>query len=411
MTDRAGVPGPSAKNMSTAIVGAILLVGLLMPGCEPAAARELVTDGVGYPRITTYGGFRSWGFPAIVDNKVDSTLVKRLARFQQVTIDLAAATARPDIAATVRYYNPNAKVIGYLLVGHWWLPDSFVLKPSSEGFNDHWHRTLQATDCFKRPPAPQGYEVESRNRACMDSLGKLIARSAHAANLDGVFLDYCADDIWWVHPSYGGRTGDSLRRVNYSGLIKRIRDAAEKPFLVYGNGCHTLDIDGKMIEGYPDHLPASKFEDAIKLKPGDWLKSETQDKTDHRHGRFALGSALLTGAWVNWTSGNGGRSAELHDANYWLPEYSIGPDWKVDETGQHTGWMGHPRAPAVRLASGLWLRHFENGKRESVVIVNRYNQPKTHTMEYGSWQRVGVAEVGTTFTVGGLDAIILRRIE
>jgi len=374
----------------------------------------LATTAHGYPRVASYANFRSDGWPVIVNGRVDTVTARRIARFPLVTVDLNTALLHPEVPSTLRWFNPACRPIGYHLVTHWWLGPTFTPRPGDESFNALWHRAIVAADGFISG-APSGYEVDWSDSAMADTLAGLVARGLRASGLDGMFLDYLEPNVAWA--GIGTAATDSLRLAHMRGLVWRTRDALGCGLPVYGNTYEdTLPLDGVMREGFPDRL--TSFQQAMDLKPGDWLKGEwyadwrTRDAC--RAARFVTGTACLTGAWAAFGTD---RSPSL-EGTWWYDEWSVTPvrgAWGglSDTTGAYTDWLGEPAAPAYRFG-GVWRRDFEHG----LVLVNETDAPVTVDLIAPRWRRIkGKLDPWTNngrqeryVTVGARDALFLLSV-
>ena len=126
-------------------------------------------------------------------------------------------------------------------------------------------------------------------------------------------------------------------------MVEAIRAVRGREFTITGNGtgAELLRLDGIMREGFPGTL--TSVEQALTLKPGDWLKCET---TTSSIARYTLGVALLTGA----TAAIGDNRSTIrseHEGAFWLPQFDLK--------------LGEPLGPAGEPSNGVQVRAFDKG--------------------------------------------------
>jgi hypothetical protein len=349
---------------------------------------------LGFPRVASYAALRSNGAPLVrADGSLDSLLCKRLARYPVITLDLNAVLARPDIVLTLRRYNPRIRILGYALLTHWWLPDSFVPRADDTGFNADWHRAIQATGGFLPDPVP-GYEVDWANPAVADTLTKLLCRAAASRLFNGFFGDYMAPTVSWG--GIGTPLTDSLRVVHMRALAWRLREAGGCDFIVVGNGfgAERLALDGSFAEGFP--TPLLTFEQARDWAgrhhaPWNWLQAgtgSTGGSNDSARARYALGVSCL---WSTMASFGPDRDLSVQPPyhGWWFDEYSVTPvngAWGgvSDTTGTHVGWLGEATGPAYQVGVGVYRRDFDLG----AVLVNPTDTAVVVDMIAPRWRRI-----------------------
>jgi len=321
-----------------------------------------------YPRVTCYGAFSGGGAPIVkADGKLDTAFAAAFARYPEVTIDLNAAAARPDMVALLRWLNPSIRVDGYLLATYWYLPASFVPQYSDQSFNARWHRTIQAFGGFIQPPLLY-CEVDFTKPALIDSLGRLIGRYAAALRLDGIFLD-----CYYVTQAYTGRSTlsmDSSRARLGDTLITRMRSIAGPGLRVIVNGPggeRLRRVSGTFREGFPGTLAADVMPwSADTVRTDDWLQGGTgSTQGSMREARFLLGTACVRG--TKGSFGDDRRWASGY-MKLWFDEYSVrpAPYYDTDPSGSHVHWLGEWVTPPVQIAPGAWRADFPGG----IVLLN-----------------------------------------
>ena len=371
-----------------------------------------------FPRFALYGTANSWGPPFTKpDGTLDSALCIATSHYPLASLPIATLDARPDIVLAMRAATPRVKVLGYLLITHWWLPETFTPRADDNAFNARWHRALVATHGLM-PGAPDGYEVDVSRREVVDTLTSLLVRAVRMHMLDGVFLDYLAPVMAWT--GYGSAAQDSARVVNLSRMVAAVRAAGGCGFIVYGNGvgATSTNIDGSMREGFPGAL--TSMSQALTQGRGDWLKSEgALDGRPYtlescRAARFVLATACMTGAFAIygpnmdwWVRPNAGA--------WWFDEWSVSPLYRggnrADTTGRYIGWLGTAGDARRDSVTGARVRLFQHG----AVILNDTTFAVTVDLgrEYrriagvrDPWTNNNVA--GRSFTVPPHDALFVQ---
>jgi hypothetical protein len=294
--------------------------------------------------IAAYTGLRSSGQPLLDANgKVDDAVCEATARYPVVTLDINSVLLHPECALALRERNPEIRILGYLVLTHWWLSESFVPNANDHSFNARWHEAIKAGNGFLPDPVA-GYEVDWANPDVTWRFNWLLRDAAKTRLFDGFFFDYCSPLVAWA--KVGDVLTDAERMRAFCALVATLRKNAPEGFLLYGNGtgAEKLGLDGVMAEGFPSAL--TLFDKALTLKPGDWLKAEGSGSGDPRVARFTLGTARLTGATATY-----GMSRHGFDGDWWFPEYNI--------------WWGEPLAPMEKVGR-CWLRVYEG----CTVVVN-----------------------------------------
>lgn len=291
-----------------------------------------------YPRIASYGGYRSNGHPLVVNGVLDANKVARLARYGTVSIHANTLHLRPDIVPALRAAGAK-RILPYLTMTHWWLDAGFVPAASDTSLNAQIHRVIQSTGGFLPNPT-LGYEVDWTNGNTAKGLTDLFVMLAGSGLYEGMFFDFASPH--WEQEGLGER------ERNMRACVQSVLEAGGndyRPFSVFANGIgsEALWADGEMREGFPQ--PFTSFADALNLGKDNWLK--TEDVTP-RAGRFGLGTALLVGATFCW----GPADPSSFDGDHWLPEFDLK--------------LGEPRGGYRVLDSGIYARWFDGG----VVYVN-----------------------------------------
>ena len=359
-----------------------------------------------YPRLAAYSGVKSNGAPLLnPDFTVNVDMCVKYARYGLVCVDMNSMLLQPKLAAALRSARSTVRIVGYNLTTHRWLPPSFVAQPSDKSLDAELHRLLQRTNGFLvQPPGVTGYEVDWSNKAVASGWTELMCSVVATGLIDDVFLDYCAPEVAWV--PIGDADSDRVRVEHMKVLVQRIRATGGTNMKVYGNGtgAQKLSLDGTMVEGFPG--PVGPWDKALAQKPGDWLKSEGQKGTlgDPRMARLTLGTACLTGAYA--THGTSHYVETPYDGTWWFPEYAVDPNGAPDPTGTFVGWLGEEMGAAINLGTGLWMRTFAHG----CVLVNPTASAITKDFLHPTYKRIGAPSTAErTFTVGGGDALFLRR--
>lgn len=322
--------------------------------------------------LASYGGYRSSGFPLVVDGVLDLAKVARLARYGTVVIHANTLHLRPDIVPALRAAGAK-RILPYVLLRHWWYDATFTPKPADTSLNAELQRVYLRTGAFL--PNPQlGDEIDWTNAAMAKGVADLYAMLAGSGLYDGIFIDY-AYSRWLPNASTVWN--------NMNLLSSQMRRSGGTGFLLVANGGDgaAIGADASMHEGFPQ--PFTDFDAALALGPWAWLKCED---TNPRAGRFGYGTALLTGATFCW----GPQRPDSFDGDRWLPEFEVN--------------LGAPRGSYLRHESGVYMRWFEKG----VVMVNpTWDRIEVDLLVQGHAFASGVP--ARRVVVPAMDALVMVR--
>jgi hypothetical protein len=366
-----------------------------------------------YPRLVSYAGMSSGGGPLIkADATVDSVVCQKLARYPMVTVNLNAALYDPRVVSTLRFFNPNIKLIGYHQWDNWHLDTTFVPQSSDKSFYADWHRAIMWAHAGQGPSLNPGTKLDWSQKDWADTATAILCNVVKRTGLDGLFFDFMTPMLTSVGPMDEG--AQYLRLHNARKMVSAIRAAAKPGFLIFGNGLGSYGadrclLDGDMNESFPFGL--TTFATARLQHPGDWLKSEHTAGTmgDAKEARYTLGVACLFDTYAS--HGTDHYVATPYEGRWWFPEYSVNTTTAAaDSTGSNPFWLGENTTGPTRQTSinvNLWRRDFENG----IVLVNGGGSSVPNIALGGNYR---VAGTSTTITSVALlaanDAVFLVRM-
>lgn len=351
----------------------------------------------GFPRVAAYAANRGYGAPLLVGDVPNMDLITKLARYPICTLNTSPwysvlEPSRPAVPLLLRRANPRICILGYQLLGWWYLGPDFTVAPWDKTFAGSWHTAIKETAGFDMKSG-SGWFVRWDNPATESALTNLLCGAAASRLFNGLFFDYA----WALN----GVASAAMDR-----MIHAVRQAGGPGFLMLGNGPHadTLNLDGELREGYPDHLgnDFSAIRTWRAVRPHrslDWLQSGTgftslDTPESQRAARFALGTSCLFGTLCS-IGPDRDLTVQPSYMGWWLPEYDGG--------GIGTGWLGEPRRPAKTHNGLLWDRDFCGG----AVVVNAGSAEVTVGLVPG-YRLIDGTAVGTV-TVGAMDSVFLVR--
>ncbi len=328
-----------------------------------------------------------------------------LARWDVLILPKRAADADLSELATLRALNPDIKLIVHMPVGYhgdWtWPPINGDLVAALNA-NDWWltdtagaRMMLTCGDAVLNETlwCPENGEGD---RLC-DWMPEYIAeRLGPGGPWDGVFLDYCMDDIAWVNndnalPADADHDGiaddpaelNAAWRAGMEILTLRLRELVGSEFIVTTNGNNTFydQCNGSTREGFP-HMHGEWLENmtnpvwgyqAICTKfQGPVLSTVNtmwdgpvedgelvRDDAFERKFTFTFASTMVYGD--GYYSFDGGEGLPEHSQDWWHDWYDVDlgmPRGRSEEVVMSARW--------VENAHMVRARRFERG----VVVVN-----------------------------------------
>jgi hypothetical protein len=351
------------------------------------------------PKVALYGNNNSGGWPFIKnDNTLDSLIIKRTARHSLISIPVdPSGTNRSDIVATLRYYNPNAKIVFYTLVCyHWVTPPNGSYLDNNMQFNAQRWRIIRDNNGWiygtDGKVWADNFNINMASRGCAQGMANLVRSYTRTHISDGWFFDDLHNSSWWqtsntIALDYE-RAGfhslaafDSAYKHNVQEFIDSVR--VECNGLVFANGadgCHGLD--GTMREGI-DAGPglataqqAMAFAETTSLAHP-WIKDENflpyGSTAELKNERVNLAIATMGHGWSFFGPNNDGYF-QPYFGTWWFDEYAVRPYpyTYTDTTGTCIGWLGNG-GDKIAVAPNAWLRWFDNG----CVMLNLSDSPVT----------------------------------
>jgi len=372
-----------------AAVAAIALTCLL--------ASSLAEGRDSYPRLANIY------FPTLVGADLE-----KLARWDVLVLPSRDEEWCQDEIDTLRLLNPDIKLLAHFPVGYHgdWVAPSIVGDVRAELYAHDWW--LKDTAGQKVVP-PFGFGLLNMTTWCpTDEQGKTLcewlpehiaARLAPGGRWDGLFLDFCMDEIAWVNPYVANpidANGDGLAdgrielnaawQLGMRRMADRLRELVGDDYILMTNGNNTLYelCDGSTREDFPN-MHGGWYENIMNESYGYvaiqskyrrpplnivnsiWYGAAGPNGAEgnpvyERQLRFCLASTLVYGD--GYFSLDGLDGSEGHCSAWWHPLYDL-------DLGQPVGRAEQPPAipgalPGMPNGDMLRVRRFTNG----IAVVN-----------------------------------------
>jgi hypothetical protein len=380
--------------------------------------------------IGLYGAVTGTGAPYLRAGVVDTAICRLTARYSDVILDAGPLLQHPEIARTIRSYNPGIRIWAYVLHGGYWR-------------NPNPADSLKQRDlpwliwCAIRDSEKRGEHAVLRNtrgrslgvnftsQKCMRALADTMVRNVKG--FDGLFLDVSCSE---VHGNVAGPDTIDVKRLGWSSVAKfekewrkgylafmtRLRASYSGP--VAGNcgsgaTCYGL-MNGWMRESFPNQnagpdddpwranmianqwgQPGVMVQDSLWSAPvTNWITSEPagyRPETERRM-RFGFGSALLCDHAVfslarkEWEIGNDSAWRWLTIPEYWM---RIGT-----------------RLTRRELPNGLWEALYSDG----ADVVNPTPRPVSWYAAPGTRYRDAKGICRQAWSIPPFDALVLEGI-
>ena len=397
--------GPEPRGLQAAqratvvaVLAVALVVSLLAALPTSVSAR---TPG-SYPRLANVY------FPHLAGEDLEA-----LARYDVLVLPARGEELTPDELASLRELNPSIILLAHMPIGYhgdWGSPSIFSDVVDAAHENNWWLRDrlgqrvrLGCGDYVLNlttwcPPDEDG-------RIFGSWMAKHIAdRLAPGGLWDGVFLDYCMDDIAWVGGSvtWGldadnnaqeddpGDLNDSWR-AGTEMLVTQLREYVGADYLIVTNGNNTLyeACDGGTREDFPnmhgewyENITASGYgyaamqsqyrKPTVNIINTIWhgAADETADMPDpgaEQKLRYTLATTLVYGD--GYYSFDGGRGLPHHCQTWWHELYEMDLGTPLGRGTALEAWPGE--SPWITNGDMVAQRRFTRG----MVLVN----PSTST--------------------------------
>ncbi len=384
------------------LLGMGVLLTLVVLGWPHAALGE-----ASYPRTANIY------FPTLVGADLE-----RLARYDVLVLAKRGEEWYRDELAELKELNPEIILLAHMPVGYAgdWEAPSINGDLTDKLFEDDWWMTGCSGDRVRLPfGANGGDHLLNMSTTCpenaegemlCDWLPKFIAdRLAPGGLWDGVYLDYCMDDIAWLNqwllePIDADRDGvaddawelDAAWMAGMERMVSRLRGFVGPDYIIMTNGNNTLyeSCDGGTREDFPNmhggwyqniantvygyqaiqsnyRRPTVNIINAIYHGPAD--PEEDVPEGAERKLRYTLASTLVYGD--GYFSFDGGDGLPEHSQMWWSELFEL--DLGVP-LGRAEDVVAHPGAVAwVEHAEMIRLRRFSKG----LAVVNPTLCPQT----------------------------------
>jgi len=372
---------------------AVLLCVMLSTSVVPAVAK---TPG-SYPRLANIY------FPSL-----SGAVLEDLARYDVLVLPARGEELTRDELAELRCLNPDIILLAHMPIGYhgdWGSPSIFSDVMDAANANDWWLRDrigqrvrLGCGDYVLNlttwcPPDEDG-------RIYSDWMAKHIAdRLAPGGLWDGVYLDYCMDDIAWVGDGLAwgvdadGNAQEDPRdelneawRAGTARLVSRLREYVGPDYLLVTNGNNTLyDVcDGGTREDFPnmhgdwyDNIMAPEYgyaaiqtryrDPSVNIINTIWYgvadpNADMPSPAAEQKLRYTLASTLVYGD--AYYSFDGGRGLPHHCQTWWHELFELDLGQPVDRGLMVEAWPGE--SPWIENGDMVAQRQFTRG----MVVVN-----------------------------------------
>ncbi len=373
------------------LLGIGMILTVLVLGWPHAASAD-----VSYPRIANIY------FPTLIGADLE-----KLARYDVLVLAKRGEEWYRDELAELRELNPDITLLVHMPVGYAgdWEEPSINGDMWAKLFEDDWWMRDSAGDRVRLGCGDYVLNVStmcpenSRGQMLCDWLPKFIADRLGPGGLwDGVYLDYCMDDISWVNESLVGlmdadRNGagdvaselDAAWRAGMERVVSRLRGFVGPEYIIMTNGNNTLyeSCDGSTREDFPNmhggwyenitnsehgyqaiqsnyRRPSINIINAIYHGAAD--PEEEMPGGAERKLRYTLASTLVYGD--GYFSFDGGGGLPDHCQMWWSELYDLDlgePLGRAEDVAVYPGaapWVEHPEM--------IRLRRFSKG----LVVVN-----------------------------------------
>jgi hypothetical protein len=375
-------------------------VGVVVAVLVLGWAQTAVGD-VSYPRLANIY------FPTLIGADLE-----KLARYDVLVLAKRGEEWYRDELAELRELNPEIILLVHMPVGYAgdWETPSINGDMRDKLFEDDWWLRDQGGDRVLLPFSNCGDYLLNVSRMCpensrgqmlCDWLPKFIADRLGPGGLwDGVYLDYCLDNISWVNgslvrPIDADRNGagdvpselDAAWRAGMERVVSRLRGFVGPDYIIMTNGNNTLyeSCDGSTREDFPNmhgdwyenitntehgyqaiqsnyRRPSINVINAIYHGPADPEGEMPGDPSAEQKLRFTLASTLVYGN--GYFSFDGGAGLPDHCQMWWseLYELDLGESLgRAEDVAVYPGavaWVEHPEM--------IRLRRFSRG----LAVVN-----------------------------------------
>jgi hypothetical protein len=384
----------------------LIIILIFLFSFSLASAKE------GFPKLANY--YLAWD--------VNDETAKDLAKWDLLILSPQAIERNPDLLQKIKSYNPNIKILSYLLAQeinqqamsinpngiwgqiynitdakNWWLRDI------NQNKLNWWPGTNLINVAYQNPLKPNDQwnywlpEIASSNVIKSNPLW------------DGLFFDNCWPKISWLSSSFdlnndGVVDSPAMADQYWSEGIKtllhnaRQQIGSNKIIICNGGTMYSDFYDGRMFESFP------------LINEGGWSKNlndyqttglysilnlntnNTGNQGDLKKMRFGLASSLMGDGYFSFDYGD-----QKHGQLWWYDEYD--------------SYLGKPLAQpynlfdqaSIHFNQGVWYRDFENG----VAIVN--SSANTEKLDFSrEFEKIRTKEEKKLSLVNIVDSVTLQ---
>jgi hypothetical protein len=332
-----------------------------------------------YPKLANY--YLEW--------YVEDSAIKNLAKWDIVILSPQAVENNPQIITKLKQYNPQIKVLVYVLAeeinvnqeilnktafwqkiynkvnqNNWWL------KTNNNQHVTFWPGTWMINASSVAP--------KSNGQNWSDYLPNLVYDEfLKSGQWDGVFYDNVWNGVSWMEQPIDTDQNGSVDSKNFmdenwqkglTNILQKTKKLAPDKLIVANSNDNIYNqyLNGRMQENFPAYYEGHwtgamerYLDDNLGYQPKYFIINNNTDNTgnreDYRDFRFGLTSTLLGDGYYSFDHGD-----EAHESLWWYDEYNF-------YLGRSLNDIENLLTPGSRqIQPGVWQRDFQNG----LVLVN-----------------------------------------
>ncbi len=381
-----------------------------------------------YPKIANY--YLEW--------YVEDSAIKELAKWDIVILSPQAVENNPQIITKLKQYNPQIKVLVYVLAEEININQKILNKTAfwqkiynQVNQNNWWLRTADNQHVTFWPGTwminASSVAPKSNGQNWSDYLPKLVYDEfLKSGQWDGVFYDNVWNGVAWMEQPIDTDKNGAVDSKNFmnsnwqkglTNILQKTRQLAPDKLIVANSNdnIYNSHLNGRMQENFPayyeGHWPGAMeryLNDQLGYQPKYFIinnnTGNTGDHEDYQDFRFGLTSTLLGDGYYSFDYGD-----EAHESLWWYDEYNF-------YLGRSLNDIENLLAPdSQEIQPGVWQRDFQNG----LVLVNSTGVEQTINFNEEFEKIKGIQDPITnngaivrSVTLKPYDGIILlRRVE